>query len=164
MIPKKGIIIAPWYSLDRNIRKLNFWEDMNPNEPCIKYGENVIGMDLQEPVLQGFSKIGIKSSRTWVAHVNNDYILKSKIIGSKPESYEYPEGDSNITMFTNEHNNNDIAFGEMEHVGPLTYLEPNKATYLTQKLELIPNNLELNQPIESWLKLLDVKDIQRIIL
>lgn len=105
------------------VARLNLWGYTNLADPRWLWGENyvLLRQDARQPDAQ---KIGVRAPDGWAAYANHGMLFISRVTFN--ETAEYPDGGSNIELFT------DAAMLEVETLGGLVQLAPGKTVSHTE--------------------------------
>jgi hypothetical protein len=131
--PHEGVALAPWATGQTTIRALTFIPGSDPTEPCLRLGKQALGVDFAVPSQAGQLKVGTNSDAGWVGYLWGGQAMQSRV--AHVAGAEYPEGGATVTFYSCGRPA-DEGFSEVEHVGPLTNVDPGQTLWLEQVIAL----------------------------
>ncbi|MGF1635209.1 MAG: hypothetical protein ACFCVE_15260 [Phycisphaerae bacterium] len=133
-IPGVGRILVPVMSDVPEIESFTYFFYTNPQQPIYRRVNNALEVSLEESLQFGAktSKIGVEN-RLGTALWDRPGVLLKSHAGYEADG-NYPEGGANMTFYYGRQN--DAAYGEIEHVGPLKDVPPGHTLWLEQSITL----------------------------
>ena len=132
-MPHEGLALAAWAKGAMTARSLMFFPGTDPAEPCLRLGQEALGVDFGVASKGGQLKVGTNSDVGWVGYTWRGQAMQSRV--AHVEGAEYPEGGATVTFYTCGQRM-DEGFSEVEHVGPLTDVAPGETLWLEQAIAL----------------------------
>ncbi len=149
VFPHAGVGVTPWASGKDTIRSYLLFPGVDPTEPSLRLDAAGVGVDFRVFAKGSHAKIGTNADSGWVAYLWQGQALKSCV--PWVEGAEYPEGGGSVTFYQTGRRL-DQGFCEVEHVGPLTDVNPGDILWLEQTIDWLSGVTVATESPAGWIQ------------
>jgi hypothetical protein len=153
--PHVGVGCVPWATGTETVRSALIFPKVDPAEPSLSIDAAGMGLDFSVPIEGGHVKVGTNSDTGWAAYLWDNQAILSRV--PWVADAEYPEGGGTVTLFSTGRTP-EAGFCELEHVGPLTEVEPGKILWLNQTMELLSDVKPETESPTGWLHAVEARN------